>query len=40
MAKTTNNEDEPKKSRKGLALLYRLTHYDSSLALDTAGFPR
>lgn len=29
MAKTTNNVDEPKKSRKGLALLYRLTHYDS-----------
>ena len=29
MAKTTNNGDEPKKSRKGLALLYRLTHYDS-----------
>ena len=29
MAKTTNNEDEPKRPRKGLALLYRLTHYDS-----------
>src|SRR5699024_4059707 len=29
MAKTTNNEDEPKRQRKGLALLYRLTHYDS-----------
>ena len=29
MAKTTNNGDEPTKSRKGLDLLYRLTHYDS-----------
>ena len=29
MAKTTNNEDEPKRPRKGLDLLYRLTHYDS-----------
>lgn len=29
MAKTTNNGNEPKKSRKGLDLLYRLTHYDS-----------